>query len=346
MTVLTKIIKPSEHLQGDQPTAASPKGLADRTELAFTAVERSRTPMVIVDPTEVDQPIVLANQAFLALTGYSAEEVIGSNCRILQGRDTNPAVVLKVRCAIEAAEEIDIEVLNYRKDGSEFWNQLHLSPIHGDDGTLLYYFGSQLDVTERRKVERLEAAERMLLKEVDHRAMNALAIVGGIVRLTRAETTPLYAAAVQRRVQALAKAHTLLAELGWRDVPLHLLIHLHTDAFSERQIDLDGPEVLLAGHLVQPLALVLHELVINCATHGAFSRPSGSLAIRWACSQEPRKLEVEWKETGGPPPSLERPSGFGSSMMKGIINRQLGGRLRRSWETEGMRAHISLPLAA
>ena len=141
-----------ETFYGDRPAAASQGVLVDRRELALVAVERTRMPMVITDPRQSDNPIVLANKAFLDLTGYSADEVLGRNCRFLQGEGTSPAVVREIRSAIAEERELEIEILNYRKNGSTFWNQLGLSPVHDGGGRLLYFFSSQIDVTNLRKV--------------------------------------------------------------------------------------------------------------------------------------------------------------------------------------------------
>lgn len=108
-------------------------------------------------------------------------------------------------------------MLNYRKDGSAFWNQLHLSPIHDDNGRLVYHFGSQIDRTEYRRIQALEASEHRLLLEVDHRANNVLALVDSIVRLTRSDDAALYAAFVQKRVHV---SHTLA---GSQRAPGHSL---------------------------------------------------------------------------------------------------------------------------
>lgn len=342
---MTDFAEPTPRLRADRPAAASAQGLADRKELAFIALERTRMPMVVTDPRQADNPIVLANTAFLELTGYAPEEIIGQNCRFLQGAATDPAAVAKVRTGIAEEREVNVELLNYRKDGSAFWSQLHLSPIHDDEGQLLYYFGSQLDVTERRKVEILEAAERRLLREVDHRSMNVLAIVEGIVRLTRAENTPLYAAAVQRRVQALARAHTLLAERGWANVPLAKVLQLQIEPFGIHRVRLDGPEVLLAGHLVQPLALVVHELGANAAMHGCLTAPSGELRVRWTKGEDD-DVNLDWHESGGPPPTSDRPPGFGTTIIQGIVDRQLHGKMRRTWDPAGLQARLSFSLAA
>ncbi len=343
---MTTDLEPSEGLHGDGAAAATGQALIDRKELAFTAVERTRMPMVVTDPRLPDSPIVLANRAFLKMSGYGPDEVLGRNCRFLQGPDTDPVAVAEIRAAIADERELTVELLNYRKNGKPLWVELHLSPIHDDDGRLLYYFGSQLDVTEARKVKALEAVEHRLLKEVDHRSMNVLAIVEAIVRLTRADTTPLYAAAVPRRVQALAKAHTILAQRSWKDVPFGSLIRTQIEPFGMARVDLDGPDVLLDGHLVQPIALVLHELIANSAVHGALTSSTGSLTIRWAKDEEKRRLELEWQERGGPAPRANRPAGFGSTIIKGILDRQLQGEIRRRWESDGLKAHLWFPLTA
>lgn len=168
--------------------------------------------MVATDPRQHDNPVVLANAAFLELTGYDASEVLGRNCRFLQGADTSDQAVAEIRRGLAEGGEVEAELLNYRKDGSQFWNALFISPIHDDAGQLLYYFASQKDVTAEREARLRDYAERRLMREIDHRAKNVLALVQGIVRMSRAHTAEAYAAAVQGRVQALARAHMLLAD--------------------------------------------------------------------------------------------------------------------------------------
>jgi PAS domain S-box-containing protein len=339
-------VTPSEGLTGDPAATASPRGLVDRRELAFIAVERTRMPMVITNPREPGNPIVLANQAFLHLTGYSADEVVGRNCRFLQGAETSPAAVAEIKTAVREQRGVTLELLNYRKDGSSFWNQLCLSPIHGDDGNLIYFFGSLLDISERRRTHNLEEIENRLLREVDHRAMNVLAIVEGIVRLSNAADAKVYAESVQGRVRALSRAHTLLASKGWRNVPLLQLIEDQIGPYSAQRISLNGPDIAVPAQVVQPLALVLHELVINTAAHGALSASAGLVTIDWREDLEARCFTLQWRETGGPPPAVIRTGGFGSTMIKAIIERQLRGELRQDWQVDGLKADISIPLAA
>ncbi|WP_375410148.1 PAS domain-containing protein [uncultured Methylobacterium sp.] len=132
----------------------------------IAALELTRQPMVVTDPRLPDNPIVLANRAFLALTGYSAGEVLGRNCRFLQGPDTDPAAVALVRSAVAGQRELKVQLLNYRKDGKSFWNELYLSPVFDEAGELVNFFASQVDVTPSREgvgaAERLAGIERHL----------------------------------------------------------------------------------------------------------------------------------------------------------------------------------------
>lgn len=336
----------TKRLHVERPAAASPQAVLDRRELCFVAVERTRMPMIITDPRLPNNPIVLANDAFLKLTGYAAEDVIGRDCRFLQGPETSPIAVDEIRRAVADQTGCDVELLNYRKDGTTFWNALHLSPIHDDKGKLVYFFGSQHDVTEQRRAVRLEAVEHRLLREVDHRALNALAIVEGIVRLTKADDPKAYAKTVQRRVQALAKAHQLLAESGWEGVPLSQLLEVQVDRIARKRVHLEGPHSTVKPAHVQPLSLVFHELMVNAAMHGALSQRSGTLEVHWALAEDGHTVQLDWHEAGGPPPPIDRAPGFGTTVINGTLRRQLGGDLKRSWEPDGLKLKLSLPVRA
>ena len=332
---------PPSHLRGDAPAASKPGVLIDRPQLAFIAVERTRMPMVVSDPRLPDNPIVLANSAFLALTGYTAEEIIGRNCRFLQGPDTDPASIDQIRAAVAEQRDLTIEILNYRSDGKPFWNQLYIDPIFDDEGKLVYFFASQVDVTEKRRVQEMEATEHGLLMEVDHRAKNALALVQGIVRLSRADDPKAFAKAVQGRVDALAKAHALLSDWRWRPVPLERLIQATVGDADTDRMKLSGSAALVAPTHVQPLALVLHELVTNAVQHGALSDDAGQLEISWHGTDQ--GYEIDLSETGGPAPGTERQSGFGSTIVNAIIKRQLGGDVALDWVPGGLRTRLTLP---
>ncbi|WP_225421631.1 PAS domain-containing protein [Sphingomonas parva] len=127
--------------------------LQDRGGVFFAAVEMTRMPMILTDPRQDDNPIVFANKAFLDLTGYEENEVLGRNCRFLQGPRTDQEQVRELREAVKNEDAISIEILNYKRDGTPFWNAVFIGPVFDTDGQLLYFFASQLDVSRRRESE-------------------------------------------------------------------------------------------------------------------------------------------------------------------------------------------------
>jgi PAS domain S-box-containing protein len=245
--------------------------------------------MVVTDATQDDNLIVLANPAFLNLTGYEVNEVLGRNCRFLQGEATSAAAVAEIRSGLRERREVSVELLNYRKDGKPFWNRLHISPIYDDDGRFVYHFGSQIDSTEYHRIQSLEASEHRFLLEVDHRANNVLALVDSIVRLTKSDNSALHAASVQNGIQSLARTHSLLSRRRWQNVPLREAIQTQLEPYGASRAVLEGPDIMLLAHAVQPLALFIHELAINAATHGSLSGKTGQVAIRW--SDIPQKTD-------------------------------------------------------
>jgi PAS domain S-box-containing protein len=118
------------------------------TRALTSIIAHAAEPMVLTDPRLPDHPMIAVNQAFEALTLYPAADVIGRNCRFLQGAGTDPKTPPRIRACLQAQLGCVEWVVNYRKDGSRFWNLLFLSPVFAPDGTLLHYFGNQRDITE------------------------------------------------------------------------------------------------------------------------------------------------------------------------------------------------------
>jgi len=334
--------EPAPSFTGDAPAAYQGTALPDRRELALVAMERTRMPMVITDPRQHDNPIVLANHAFLELTGYSAEEVIGRNCRFLQGQLTSDDDIDTIRRGLSGVDErIDLELLNRRKDGTYFWSALSISPVYDEEGALIYYFGSQKDVTARRRAEELEATERLLLMEVDHRAMNAMALVQSIMRLSRSDNIEDYSATVLGRIDALSRAHRLTAETGWTTVRFADLVTMETDRVPSGQIVRNGPDEHISAKLVQPMTLILHELVTNARKHGALSQPLGCLSIDWTVDDD--NLHIIWSEEGAGPIVQDAEHGLGLKLVTNLIERQLNGSFTIDWRKTGIMAQITLP---
>lgn len=140
------------------------RALVENSRLAL-AINNITTGIVISDPNLPDDPIIYINSAFTNITGYSAEEVAGRNCRLLQGPESDPVVTQEIKIAIAKRETISRTVLNYRKDGTPFWNELLINPVFDNKGHLINFIGLQTDVTARRQAEEAlrESEERYAL---------------------------------------------------------------------------------------------------------------------------------------------------------------------------------------
>jgi len=168
-----------------QASFISREGLQDRSNVFFAAVEMTRMPMVVTDPRQPDNPIVFVNGAFLDLTQYKEEQVLGRNCRLLQGPDTDRRTVDEIRKAIDEQRPVSVDILNYKADGTTFWNALFLGPVFDTEGQLLYFFASQMDITERRtsqdaylQAQKMEAIGQ-LTAGMAHDFNNLLQVING-----------------------------------------------------------------------------------------------------------------------------------------------------------------------
>jgi PAS domain S-box-containing protein len=118
------------------------------TRALTAAIMHSTEPMVLTNALLPDHPMVVVNQPFETLTGYTAGETVGRNCRFLQGEGTDPKTPARIRTCLDAQIGCIEWLVNYRRDGTRFWNLLFLSPVFTPDGTLLHYIGNQRDITE------------------------------------------------------------------------------------------------------------------------------------------------------------------------------------------------------
>jgi PAS domain S-box-containing protein len=208
------------------------------------------------------------------------------------------------------------------------------------------------DVSEQRAAEERQA---LLMRELDHRAKNALAVVQAALRLTPKDDVESYARAVGGRVGALARAHTLLAKGQWsgaglRDLAWGELTPFLGPAAADKQRQpraaLDGPDVTLVPDAAQAISMALHELATNATKHGALSMPDGRVSVIWETDADKGLLRLLWAEAGGPPvaaPPTRR--GFGSRLLEATLKDQLGGTLTRDWRPGGLVCTIELPLA-
>lgn len=151
----------------------SNKSLADDFNLLITALNASSTSIILTDNQQPDNPIIFCNKAFEVMTGYTRNEIIGRNCRFLQGNDRQQEGRFRIKEAVEKGESITVELRNYRKNGSQFWNELYMSPIRNQNNQITHFIGVQNDITSRKKIEaELHSEREMLEKRVHERTLN------------------------------------------------------------------------------------------------------------------------------------------------------------------------------
>jgi two-component sensor histidine kinase len=240
-----------------------------------------------------------------------------------------------------------------RADGGIAWVRLSLATVQdANTGAPLRGVAAVQDVTERRAAEE---RQQRLAREVDHRAKNALAVVQAALRLTPRGDAETFAQAVEGRVAALARAQTLLAGNRWSGAELGELLEGELAAFlgpppkpgeARPRVSLAGAPLTLGPTAAQALSMAFHELATNAVKYGALGTAEGSLSISWEADRAADSLRLRWVERGGPPVEpAPRRRGFGSRVLEGTVRAQLGGKVERAWQAEGLVVEIMVPLA-
>lgn len=310
------------------------------------AVRATRMPMVITDPAQDDNPIVFCNVAFQELTGYTRDEIVGRNCRFLQGPDTDPSAVTRVREAVTAGHDIDVDLLNYRKDGTTFWNALYMSPVRDKNGVIRFFFASQLDVSDRveaqniindqkllveREVERrttdLRAAleaKTLLLHEVDHRVKNNLTMIGSLLRLqVRTIDDPSVAAKLDsmlERVDALAVVHRQLyqsSDIARFDIGsfAESLVSdvVGSSGRSDITLDVRAQPLFVDAANASALGLILNEILTNAVKHAYAEGRPGHLSLLVEGGDDYGTIRI--CDDGPGMPSAARSKSIGTSLI-------------------------------
>ena len=226
------------------------------------------------------------------------------------------------------------------------------TPLYASDGTVRGAVAAFIDITDRKAAE---MREHFLAHEVDHRAKNIMAVLQSVVRLTKADTVEGFREAVAGRIEAIARTHSLLAHNRWDGAELGQIIkdelaaHVldGAQAVESPALACDGPEVQLTPGTAQSIAMVIHELVTNATKYGALSVPDGGLKVIWSLTGEgeSRRLRLCWTESNGPKVQAPDLKGFGYSLIRNSVERQLNGTLAVDWRPEGLALTIEAPWA-
>lgn len=235
-----------------------------------------------------------------------------------------------------------VEFLYRLPDGESRWFESRAEALgRGPDGSA-GAIGVVMDITERKQAEERTV---LLAHEVDHRARNLMSVIQGTVRLSRADSAQELREGLSGRINALARAHQLLAESRWRGADLRRLIQEELLPFclgDERRCEISGAEVALPASGAQALAMAVHELATNAAKYGALSIAGGVVAVDWSVDED--RLTIRWRERGGPAVSPPSTQGFGTTLLSRALAGVPGGKTQLDWRPNGLQADLELRL--
>jgi PAS domain S-box-containing protein len=284
------------------------------------------------------------NRGAERLFGYFAEEIIGKPIMTLipSDRQAEEAGILE---RIQRGERIDhFETVRRCKDGSLVTVSLTVSPVTDASGKIIGAAKIARDITDKKRREEQIA---LLAREADHRTKNLLALAQATVHMTQGDTADELKKAIEGRLRALAHAHTLLARSRWdgadlRDLAVEELRPYLRD--GDMQVAIEGPSVMLGQESAQAMAVALHELATNAVKYGALSTPGGRITVEWRY-RSLRRLYFRWTEAGGPP--VQGPptrQGFGTRVIKRMVDSQLNSEAHFNWHETGLVCEIDLEL--
>ncbi|QEL16828.1 PAS domain S-box protein [Limnoglobus roseus] len=270
------------------------KRAEDALRLRDRAIQAATQGLLITDPSQAGNPIIYVSPGFERITGYASAESVGRNCRFLQGVDTSPAAVAQIHAAVRAEEPCTVELLNYRKDGTPFWNELSVAPVRNAAGDLMHFVGVQSDVTHRRKLEeQFRQAQKLdafgqLAGGVAHDFNNLLTIINGysevlLQKLPAGDSSRELVAEIHKAGERSAGLTRQLLAFSRKQVLAPRILNLNevvaeTDKMLRRMI---GEDVRLTTTLesapwaVRADAGLIEQVLLNLAVNARDAMPMG-----------------------------------------------------------------------
>ena len=243
------------------------------------------------------------------------------------------------------------------RDGQIRWLALRAQTMFGGEGDArrrVRTIGVLIDVTDRKQAEH---HQNMLVAELDHRVKNTLELVSRLVEFSRqnAKSMSAFIDTFEGRIQSMAKAHELLSRNRWHDMVLSEVVRQQLAAFGgPERIAIVGDDIRLKPAVAQALAMLLHELATNAAKYGALSSEHGRVSVAWHRTSPPTGqanrtqelaggLMLTWHETGGPPVVPPARSGFGSALIRELVEYELDGKVDLVFAPAGVHCEVVIP---
>lgn len=279
------------------------------------------------------------NRRWYEFTGTTAESARGWGWHEIVHPDHVQRVIESIRDTWARGEPWEDTYPLRGGDGTYHWFLSRAQPVRDEKGNLLFWCGTNTDITEERETnDRI----RLLMNEVNHRARNILATIQAIVHRTVGDADGKLTEALVRRITALAANQDLLTKSNWSGAAVDAICKsqmLHVVDPSDGRVAFDGPEgLVLKPTAAEALGLAIHELATNAMKYGALSSDTGKVSLRWSVAQAEgeRRLEIEWRESGGPPVSNPSHKGFGTAIITRNPEMALRGKVTLDYAPEGV----------
>jgi PAS domain S-box-containing protein len=325
--------------------------LMDITDREEAALESAQLAAIVASSDDaivsktLDGTITSWNEGATRIFGYEASEMIGQSILKFIPSELHHEE-RQILARLQRGERIQhYETVRVAKDGRRVDVSLTVSPVRDRSGRVIGASKVGRDITERKRAEQLQ---RVLLDELNHRVKNTLATVQAIASqsLIHAKSPNDFVTGFSGRVQALAKAHTLLTKRDMQGADVMELVREQVvlGASDDERISYSGPMLMLEPQAALHLALVLHELATNARKHGALSLPNGRLGVTWTVQTNGQQnLQLSWKESSGPKVRAPNARGFGSTLIEHTL-RAHGGQTSVHYGMDGLTCEIKLPL--
>lgn len=328
----------SERRSLEERVSERTRALRETTE-RFHAVLRNADILVFSQDRDlrylwVSEPSDEAGETYL---GRSDEEILPEPAR---------SRIVRLKQQVIASDEASRTEVSIAHPGQPTrWYDLTLEPAHDEDGNVIGLAGAAVDITDRKS---WESRQRLLMRELNHRSKNLLAVIQAVARQTVAHVSSIddFLDRFGARLDALARSHDLLVEGSWRGVAFAELVRSQLGHYLQdqgRRFILEGEDITLSPEAAQTLGLALHELATNAAKYGALSSSDGRVTVRWG--EDGERFHLAWSEEGGPPVTRPKRRGFGTVVIERNVARTLEADVALTFEPSGMVCRIDAPLA-
>lgn len=296
--------------------------------------------------SDIEGHFIQCNPAYEKIFGYNIEELRNTSFTMLVHPDDRSANLAEMERLVR--QEIPyFEIFNrsIHKSGRIVWVHKFVLMLKDRQGRPVNIVALVTDMTERK---RYEEQIRLLMREVNHRSKNLLAVVQSVARQTASHADPDdFARRFSERLQGLAASHDLLVHNAWQGVGLEELVRSQISHFKDlvgSRISLSGPDIRINASAAQSLGMALHELSVNAGKYGALSNRTGRVAIAW--SVEDGSLSLSWRESGGPPVTAPEHSGLGSLILTRLAEQSLSARITLDYAPDGLAWTLVAPLTS